>query len=196
MVVQEVEVSVEVVVVLTEEDGEEEEVMDAEEEAWIGMEAMAGMGEAWVVLDLVTPDLETGSVSRQPVETPTLPGGKNATSAKHQREKIPEMQVKEEALVEEGEVEGTVVAVEVDLEEAGEEDLVTEVDGVVASGETGEVAAVVMGVASEATEEVAAEALVVEEVEVLVGTGVEGEVVSVTAVEGVEGSGEIGVVAL
>ena len=47
MVVQEVEVSVEVVVVLTEEDGEEEEVMDAEEEqeAWIGMEAMEGMGE-------------------------------------------------------------------------------------------------------------------------------------------------------
>ena len=106
------------------------------------------------------------------------------------------MQAKEEASTEEGEVEGTVLAVEVDLEEAGEEDLGTEVDGVVASGETGEVAAVVMGEGTEAIEEVTAEALVVGEVEVLVGTGVEGEVVSVTGVEGAEGSGEIRVVAL
>ena len=195
MVVQEVEVSVEVVVVLTEEDGEEEEVMDAEEEAWIGMEAMAGMGEVWVVLDLVTPDLETGSVSRQPVETPTLPGGKNATSAKHQRVKIPEMQVKEEALVEEGEEEDTVVVVGADLEEAEVEDLGTEVEEVAASEET-EVVVAALEAASEAIGEVVVEALVEEEVEVLVGIGVEGEVVSVTAVEGVEGSGEIGVVAL
>lgn len=198
-VLGEVEALAEVVVeALTEEVGEEEEgeAMDGEEEVWTEMEATAEMGEAWVVLDLETPDRETGSASRQPVETQTSPGGRNATSVRRRRGRIREMQVKEEALVEEGEVEGTVVAVEVDLEEAGEEDLVTEVDGVVASGETGEVAAVVMGVASEATEEVAAEALVVEEVEVLVGTGVEGEVVSVTAVEGVEGSGEIGVVAL
>ena len=193
MVVQEVEVSVEVVVVLTEEDGEEEEVMDAEEEAWIGMEAMAGMGEVWVVLDLVTPDLETGSVSRQPVETPTLPGGKNATSAKHQREKIPEMQVKEEALVEEGEEEDTVVVVGADLEEAGVEDLGTEVEEVAASEET-EVVVAALEAASEAIGEVVVEALVEEEVEVLVGIGVEGEVVLVTVVVGVEGSVVIGVV--
>ena len=193
MVVQEVEVSVEVVVVLTEEDGEEEEVMDAEEEAWIGMEAMAGMGEVWVVLDLVTPDLETGSVSRQPVETPTLPGGKNATSAKHQREKIPEMQVKEEALVEEGEEEDTVVVVGADLEEAEVEDLGTEVEEVAASEET-EVVVAALEAASEAIGEVVVEALVEEEVEVLVGIGVEGEVVLVTVVVGVEGSVVIGVV--
>ena len=191
--VQEVEVSVEVVVVLTEEDGEEEEVMDAEEEAWIGMEAMAGMGEVWVVLDLVTPDLETGSVSRQPVETPTLPGGRNATSAKHQREKIPEMQVKEEALVEEGEEEDTVVVVGADLEEAEVEDLGTEVEEVAASEET-EVVVAALGAASEAIGEVVVEALVEEEVEVLVGIGVEGEVVLVTVVVGVEGSVVIGVV--
>ena len=191
--VQEVEVSVEVVVVLTEEDGEEEEVMDAEEEAWIGMEAMAGMGEVWVVLDLVTPDLETGSVSRQPVETPTLPGGKNATSAKHQREKIPEMQVKEEALVEEGEEEDTVVVVGADLEEAEVEDLGTEVEEVAASEET-EVVVAALEAASEAIGEVVVEALVEEEVEVLVGIGVEGEVVLVTVVVGVEGSVVIGVV--
>ena len=191
MVVQEVEVSVEVVVVLTEEDGEEEEVMDAEEEAWIGMEAMAGMGEVWVVLDLVTPDLETGSVSRQPVETPTLPGGKNATSAKHQREKIPEMQVKEEALVEEGEEEDTVVVVGADLEEAEVEDLGTEVEEVAASEET-EVVVAALEAASEAIGEVVVEALVEEEVEVLVGIGVEGEVVLVTVVVGVEGSVVIG----
>lgn len=193
MVVQEVEVSVEVVVVLTEEDGEEEEVMDAEEEAWIGMEAMAGMGEVWVVLDLVTPDLETGSVSRQPVETPTLPGGRNATSAKHQREKIPEMQVKEEALVEEGEEEDTVVVVGADLEEAEVEDLGTEVEEVAASEET-EVVVAALEAASEAIGEVVVEALVEEEVEVLVGIGVEGEVVLVTVVVGVEGSVVIGVV--
>ena len=191
--VQEVEVSVEVVVVLTEEDGEEEEVMDAEEEAWIGMEAMAGMGEVWVVLDLVTPDLETGSVSRQPVETPTLPGGRNATSAKHQREKIPEMQVKEEALVEEGEEEDTVVVVAADLEEAEVEDLGTEVEEVAASEET-EVVVAALEAASEAIGEVVVEALVEEEVEVLVGIGVEGEVVLVTVVVGVEGSVVIGVV--
>ena len=191
--VQEVEVSVEGVVVLTEEDGEEEEVMDAEEEAWIGMEAMAGMGEVWVVLDLVTPDLETGSVSRQPVETPTLPGGKNATSAKHQREKIPEMQVKEEALVEEGEEEDTVVVVGADLEEAEVEDLGTEVEEVAASEET-EVVVAALEAASEAIGEVVVEALVEEEVEVLVGIGVEGEVVLVTVVVGVEGSVVIGVV--
>ena len=191
--VQEVEVSVEVVVVLTEEDGEEEEVMDAEEEAWIGMEAMAGMGEVWVVLDLVTPDLETGSVSRQPVETPTLPGGRNATSAKHQREKIPEMQVKEEALVEEGEEEDTVVVVGADLEEAEVEDLGTEVEEVAASEET-EVVVAALEAASEAIGEVVVEALVEEEVEVLVGIGVEGEVVLVTVVVGVEGSVVIGVV--
>ena len=191
--VQEVEVSVEVVVVLTEEDGEEEEVMDAEEEAWIGMEAMAGMGEVWVVLDLVTPDLETGSVSRQPVETPTLPGGRNATSAKHQREKIPEMQVKEEALVEEGEEEDTVVVVGADLEEAEVEDLETEVEEVAASEET-EVVVAALEAASEAIGEVVVEALVEEEVEVLVGIGVEGEVVLVTVVVGVEGSVVIGVV--
>ena len=193
MVVQEVEVSVEVVVVLTEEDGEEEEVMDAEEEAWIEMEAMAGMGEVWVVLDLVTPDLETGSVSRQPVETPTLPGGRNATSAKHQREKIPEMQVKEEALVEEGEEEDTVVVVGADLEEAEVEDLGTEVEEVAASEET-EVVVAALEAASEAIGEVVVEALVEEEVEVLVGIGVEGEVVLVTVVVGVEGSVVIGVV--
>ena len=193
MVVQEVEVSVEVVVVLTEEDGEEEEVMDAEEEAWIGMEAMAGMGEVWVVLDLVTPDLETGSVSRQPVETPTLPGGRNATSAKHQREKIPEMQVKEEALVEEGEEEDTAVVVGADLEEAEVEDLGTEVEEVAASEET-EVVVAALEAASEAIGEVVVEALVEEEVEVLVGIGVEGEVVLVTVVVGVEGSVVIGVV--
>ena len=191
--VQEVEVSVEVVVVLTEEDGEEEEVMDAEEEAWIGMEAMAGMGEVWVVLDLVTPDLETGSVSRQPVETPTLPGGRNATSAKHQREKIPEMQVKEEALVEEGEEEDTVVVVGADLEEAEVEDLGTEVEEVAASEET-EVVVAALEAASEAIGEVVVEALVEEEVEVLVGIGVEGEVVLVTVVVVVEGSVVIGVV--
>ena len=191
--VQEVEVSVEVVVVLTEEDGEEEEVMDAEEEAWIGMEAMAGMGEVWVVLDLVTPDLETGSVSRQPVETQTLPGGRNATSAKHQREKIPEMQVKEEALVEEGEEEDTVVVVGADLEEAEVEDLGTEVEEVAASEET-EVVVAALEAASEAIGEVVVEALVEEEVEVLVGIGVEGEVVLVTVVVGVEGSVVIGVV--
>ena len=193
MVVQEVEVSVEVVVVLTEEDGEEEEVMDVEEEAWIGMEAMAGMGEAWAVLDLVTPDLETGSVSRQPVETLTLPGGRNATSAKHQREKIPEMQVKEEALVEEGEEEDTVVVVGADLEEAEVEDLGTEVEEVAASEET-EVVVAALEAASEAIGEVVVEALVEEEVEVLVGIGVEGEVVLVTVVVGVEGSVVIGVV--
>ena len=73
------------------------------------------------------------------------------------------------------------------------EDLGTEVDVVVASGETGEVA-VDMEVASEVTEGVVVEALVVEEAEVLVGIGVEGEVVSVTVV-GVEGSAVTGVVA-
>ena len=181
---------------LTEEEGEgEEEVTDEEEEVWIEMEAMAGMGEAWVEPDLAIPDLVTGSVNRQPVETQTLPGGRNATSARRRKGRILETQVKEEDLVEEGEEEDTVVAVGVDLVEAGVEDLGTEVDAVVASGETGEVA-VDMEVASEVTEGVVAEALVVEEAEVLVGIGVEGEVVSVTVVVGVEGSAVTGVVAL
>ena len=185
-----------VVEALTEEGGEEEEgeAMDGEEEVWTEMEATAEMGEAWVELDLEILGQETGSVSRQLVETQILPGGRNATSVRRLKGKIPGTPAKEEALVEEEEVEGTVVAVEVVLEEAGEEDLGTEVAGVVASGETGEVAAVVMGVASEGIEEAAAEALAVGEVEVL-GTGVEGEVVSVTGVVGAEGSGEIEVVA-
>ena len=184
-----------VVEALTEEGGEEEEEgTDGEEEVWTEMEATAEMGEAWVELDLEILGQETGSVSRQLVETQILPGGRNATSVRRLKGKIPGTPAKEEALVEEEEVEGTVVAVEVVLEEAGEEDLGTEVAGVVASGETGEVAAVVMGVASEGIEEAAAEALAVGEVEVL-GTGVEGEVVLVTGVVGAEGSGEIEVVA-
>ena len=146
--------------------------------------------------DLAIPDRVTGSVSRQPVETPTLPGGRNATSARRRKGRILETQVKEEDLVEEGEEEDTVVAVGVDLVEAGVEDLGTEVDAVVASGETGEVAVADTEVASEVTEGVAVEALVVEEAEVLVGIGVEGEVVSVTVVVGVEGSAVTGVVAL
>lgn len=184
-----------VVEALTEEGGEEEEEgTDGEEEVWTEMEVTAEMGEAWVELDLEILGQETGSVSRQLVETQILPGGRNATSVRRLKGKIPGTPAKEEALVEEEEVEGTVVAVEVVLEEAGEEDLGTEVAGVVASGETGEVAAVVMGVASEGIEEAVAEALAVGEVEVL-GTGVEGEVVSVTGVVGAEGSGEIEVVA-
>ena len=168
-----------------EEEGEEEEVMDGEEEVWTEMEAMAEMVEAWVEQDQEIPGQATGSVSRQPVETQTLLGGRNATNVRRRKGRIQEMQAKGEVLVEEGEEEDTVVAV--DLEEAGVEDLVTEVD---------EVAAVDTGVASEVTEEAAAEALVVGEVEVLVGIGVEGAVVvSVTAVVGEEGSGEIGVVA-
>ena len=184
-----------VVEALTEEGGEEEEEgTDGEEEVWTEMEATAEMGEAWVELDLEILGQETGSVSSQLVETQILPGGRNATSVRRLKGRIQGTPAKEEALVEEEEVEGTVVAVEVVLEEAGEEDLGTEVAGVVASGETGEVAAVVMGVASEGIEEAVAEALAVGEVEVL-GTGVEGEVVLVTGVVGAEGSGEIEVVA-
>ena len=176
-----------VVEALTEEVGEEE-AMDVEGEVWTEMEATAETGGAWVELDLEIPDQEIGSARLDPVETPTLPGGRNATNVRRRKERIREMQVKEGALVEEGEAEDTVVVAVVDLEEAGEGDSETGVDGEVAAVDTGE--------ASEATGEVAAEALVVGEGVASAGTGVEEEVVLVTGVVGEEGSGEIGVVAL
>ena len=64
---------------------EEEEGMDGE------------TAEVWEELDLAIPDRVTGSASCQPVETPTLPGGRSATNAGHQKGRIQEMQMKEEA---------------------------------------------------------------------------------------------------
>merc|ERR1719462_79877 len=98
--------------------------MAAVVEAWIVVEARAEVVVAWVALDLVTPGLVTGSANC--VETPTLLGGRSATSVRHLKVRIPAMLAKEvaaevvEALEgdeEEDSVEAGVVALEIAEEE-------------------------------------------------------------------------------
>ena len=131
----------EVAVALTEEaEGDEEVVaMAAVVEAWIVVEAKAEMAEAWVALDLATPGLVTGSVNC--VETPTLLGGRSATSVRRPKVRIPATPAKEVA-----------AEVEEALEGDEEEDLVEA--GVVASGTVEEEVEVISMVVNTTTEAV------------------------------------------
>ena len=189
---EEVDLVEEVAVALTEEAEADEEVaaMAAVVEAWIVVGAKAEMAEAWVALDLATPGLVTGSVNC--VETPTLLGGRSATSVKRPKVRIPATPAKEvagegEEALEEDEEEDLVEAGVVALEIAEEE--------VEASGVTEVVVEEDLAVVLEVTVVEEAVDLVAVEVEALVGTEEEGEVVSAIVVAVVEDLGVIGVVA-
>ena len=182
----------EVAVALTEEaEGDEEVVaMAAVVEAWIVVEAKAEMAEAWVALDLATPGLVTGSVNC--VETPTLLGGRSATSVRRPKVRIPAMLAKEVAAEVVEALEGDE---EEDLVEAGVVALEIAEEEVEASGVTEVVVEEDLAVVLEVTVVEEAVDLVAVEVEALVGTEEEGEVVSAIVVAVAEDLGVIGVVA-
>ena len=188
---EEVDLVEEVAVALTEEAEGDEEVaaMAAVVEAWIVVEAKAEMAEAWVALDLATPGLVTGSVNC--VETPTLLGGRSATSVRRPKVRIPAMLAKEVAAEAEEALEGDE---EEDLVEAGVVASETVEEEVEASGVT-EVVVEDLAVVLEVTVVEEAVDLVAVEVEALVGTEEEGEVVSAIVVAVAEDLGVIGVVA-
>ena len=170
---EEVDLVEEVAVALTEEAevGEEVAAMAAVVEAWIVVEARAEMVVAWVALDLVTPGLVTGSANC--VETPTLLGGRSATSVRRPKVRIPATPAKEVAAEVEEALEGDE---EEDLVEAGVVASGTVEEEVEASGVTEVVVEEDSAVVLEVTVVEEAVDLVAVEVEALVGTEEEGEV--------------------